>query len=105
MIATYIPYVMAVCFLPNGTVNTNLVPCDPGSEVSTCCSTVDFCLSNGLCMDAGGNNGLTIQGCTAQNWGSPCNLHCPVSGACMYLRFQAGWCNITRNSILTLSST
>lgn len=50
--------------------------CNPVATTSHCCSTSDMCLSNGLCMDLGGGNGLEIQGCTDQGWGSPCQNAC-----------------------------
>ncbi|KAK6853683.1 hypothetical protein PG995_010495 [Apiospora arundinis] len=44
------------------------VPCDPGARASPCCSTSDFCLSNGLCLDAGGDQFFTAQGCSSPSW-------------------------------------
>ena len=52
------------------------VPCNASAEVSTCCSAGDYCLGNGLCLDAGQNNLYTIQGCTSPNWGAPCHRYC-----------------------------
>lgn len=52
------------------------VPCDPEAEVSACCSSGDYCMSNGLCMDSGSNNCLTQQGCTDSGWSTPCNNYC-----------------------------
>lgn len=50
------------------------VPCDSSKSVSHCCSSKDYCLDNGLCLDAGANNYFSIQGCTDPSWpaGSPC---------------------------------
>lgn len=57
----------------------DLYPCDATAEVSPCCSGLDFCLSNGLCLDAGSNNGFTQQGCTSKGWDFPCRQYCPNS--------------------------
>jgi hypothetical protein len=50
--------------------------CSPDALVSSCCSTADFCLSNGLCLNTGGDNYFSLQGCTDKNWGSPCANIC-----------------------------
>lgn len=50
--------------------------CVPSAAVSACCGTPDYCLSNGLCFNAGVNNLLANQGCTDKNWGSPCHNYC-----------------------------
>ncbi|KAK3936420.1 hypothetical protein QBC46DRAFT_357496 [Diplogelasinospora grovesii] len=48
------------------------IPCDTNSRVSSCCSSKDYCMGNGLCLDAGANNYFSIQGCTDPSWPSPC---------------------------------
>ncbi|KAH8882315.1 hypothetical protein GQ53DRAFT_753786 [Thozetella sp. PMI_491] len=48
------------------------VACNPGAEVSACCSEKDYCMGNGLCLDAASNNFFSIQGCTDSSWGKPC---------------------------------
>jgi hypothetical protein len=50
--------------------------CTSGA-VTWCCSTTDYCLSNGLCVGGGSDNQLLQEGCTSQNWGSPCVKYCP----------------------------
>lgn len=51
-------------------------PCNTTAEISPCCGSNDFCLSNGLCLNAGGNNAFTQQGCTDKAWGDPCRKYC-----------------------------
>jgi hypothetical protein len=82
----------AVCYKVNGQADPNgsLVPCNPNAAVSMCCSSSDYCLSNGLCLNSGGNNGFSIQGCTDQNWGALCQMRCPVSKAGTFLLFSLG---------------
>src|ERR1700748_871800 len=46
--------------------------CNASAAISACCSTLDLCLSNGLCVDTGTDNALAVEGCTDQNWGPPC---------------------------------
>ncbi|KAK8052224.1 hypothetical protein PG993_003609 [Apiospora rasikravindrae] len=43
-------------------------PCDPGAKSSPCCGEKDFCMDNGLCLNADGNQLLTVQGCTTSSW-------------------------------------
>lgn len=38
-----------VCYTQNGVEDKNQFPCDPTSELSTCCGLEDVCFSNGLC--------------------------------------------------------
>jgi hypothetical protein len=74
-----IPIVSATCYYTDGSVATayNQTACDPSAVVSACCDQADYCLSNGLCFDAGGNNLLAVQGCTDPHWGAPCHAYCP----------------------------
>ncbi|KAI1260648.1 hypothetical protein F5Y18DRAFT_404683 [Xylariaceae sp. FL1019] len=53
------------------------VPCNVSERISVCCSATDFCLDNGLCLDAGGDNLINVQGCTSPAWDSPCKKYCP----------------------------
>ncbi|KAK3341883.1 hypothetical protein B0T25DRAFT_355425 [Lasiosphaeria hispida] len=48
------------------------VPCNSDARISHCCSSKDYCLPNGLCLDAGANNYFSIQGCTDPSWPAPC---------------------------------
>ncbi|ATY59836.1 hypothetical protein A9K55_006925 [Cordyceps militaris] len=66
----------AACYKPDGTEDNEMKPCDPTAKISTCCRPTDFCLSNGLCLGGGGNNGFSQQGCTAQKWDFPCQSYC-----------------------------
>jgi hypothetical protein len=59
----------------DGWGNALLNVCTTG-PISWCCSTYDYCLSNGLCFDDGSDNGLLQQGCTSQAWGAPCVKYC-----------------------------
>ena len=67
----------ATCYNYEGKEMPNIYACDATAKVSPCCGSNDFCLSNGLCLDAGGNNGFTQQGCTSKNWDFPCQQYCP----------------------------
>ncbi|TQV90358.1 hypothetical protein IF1G_10994 [Cordyceps javanica] len=78
---------MAKCYKPDGTEDSEMKPCDPTAKISTCCRPTDFCLSNGLCLGGGGNNGFSQQGCTAQKWDFPCQSYCSDSMA----RFSDGF--------------
>lgn len=70
---------MAKCYNLDGKEDSELKPCDPTAKISTCCRPTDFCLSNGLCLGGGGNNGYSQQGCTSQKWDSPCQSYCSDS--------------------------
>lgn len=70
---------LATCYMLNGEVDAEMRPCDPSAEVSTCCRPTDLCLSNGLCLGGGGNNGYSQQGCTSSSWDSPCHIYCSKS--------------------------
>lgn len=72
-----LPYfASATCYDIFGSPQSSFYPCNSSAEVSTCCSYVDYCLSNGLCLDDGANNAMTQQGCTDPNWDSPCHTFC-----------------------------
>jgi len=71
-----LPLVQATCYTTFGDIQDGDVPCDPDNDVSTCCSANDYCLSNGLCLDASANNVMTQQSCTDPNWGAPCHKFC-----------------------------
>ena len=66
----------ATCYNFRGEKWSGGVPCFPDQPVSHCCSQSDYCLSNGLCLDAGADNSYTTQGCTIQQWSSPCITNC-----------------------------
>jgi len=73
---------MRECYDIWGNVNLAQTPCltdDMEADSPTwCCDKADYCLSNGLCLDPQVNNFMTQQGCTDQQWGSPCNKYCPA---------------------------
>ncbi|KEZ46606.1 hypothetical protein SAPIO_CDS0423 [Scedosporium apiospermum] len=51
--------------------------CNPGAGVTTCCSEIDLCLDNGLCLGFGGPGVFYIQGCTDSSWPkSSCPAYC-----------------------------
>lgn len=65
------------CYWPSGIAASTFFPCEPSQPNSACCSTSDYCLSNGLCFDAGANNVLTRQTCTDQTWSdNACPKYC-----------------------------
>lgn len=68
----------ATCYSYEGK-ELDMYPCDATAKISPCCGSNDYCLSNGLCLNAGGNNAYTQQGCTDKGWGFPCQKYCPGS--------------------------
>jgi len=68
------------CYNNTGSPVPNMRVCDPDSNISTCCNLADFCLSNGLCLNAGANQMIEIQGCTDRTWASPCQRYCGLGG-------------------------
>ncbi|KXJ90042.1 hypothetical protein Micbo1qcDRAFT_176604 [Microdochium bolleyi] len=67
---------MAKCFDITGKANANFKPCLSLNGASPCCGQTDLCMDNGLCLNAGGNQAYTIQGCTDTNWNAPCRPIC-----------------------------
>lgn len=67
----------AICYDTNGNEHDVFLPCDTSADVSVCCSNSDYCLDNGLCLDAAGDNIFTVQGCTSSTWEAPCKQYCP----------------------------
>ncbi|KAI1310835.1 hypothetical protein F5Y03DRAFT_8023 [Xylaria venustula] len=67
----------ATCYDTSGNEKDTFLPCNPSADVSVCCSTSDYCLDNGLCLDAAGDNIFTVQGCTSRTWEAPCKQYCP----------------------------
>jgi hypothetical protein len=59
-----------LCYAVNGKVmaNYNVTACEPETAIRRCCSRADLCADNGLCLNAGGDNLWTIQGCTDWFW-------------------------------------
>lgn len=45
-----------------------MIPCSPNKTATHCCSPADYCTNNGLCLDAGGDNMFSLQGCTDKTW-------------------------------------
>jgi hypothetical protein len=77
----------STCFRIDGTAKPaaeGWLPCNPGAAASPCCDKNDFCLSNGLCLNAVGNNFIALQGCTSDSWEAPCNKVCNGSNAGMF---------------------
>lgn len=52
------------------------MPCNTTADVTSCCSPRDYCMSNGLCMDAVVDNVVSQQGCTSSSWDEPCVNYC-----------------------------
>ncbi|KAI1150292.1 hypothetical protein F4825DRAFT_452596 [Nemania diffusa] len=67
----------ATCYDTAGNEHDTFFPCNATAEVSVCCSGSDYCLDNGLCLDTGGDNIFTVQGCTSSTWEAPCKQYCP----------------------------
>ncbi|KAJ2906401.1 hypothetical protein MKZ38_001761 [Zalerion maritima] len=55
------------------TVEEYMHICNPSSSISHCCSPSDYCLENGLCLDAAGDNLYSVQGCSDKTWSAPCH--------------------------------
>ncbi|KAI1335733.1 hypothetical protein F5Y15DRAFT_239596 [Xylariaceae sp. FL0016] len=68
---------LQTCYDTNGYVKDTYLPCHPDADISVCCSTSDYCLDNNLCLDSGGDNMYSVQGCTDKDWGAPCQQYCP----------------------------
>jgi hypothetical protein len=64
------------CYSPDGTARDWLYACYPDRATSHCCADGDFCLDNGACLDAQGDNDFTLQGCTDNEWGKGCGNYC-----------------------------
>ena len=57
-------------------------PCNSNSQqVSQCCGPNDYCLSNGMCLDVGGDNFYSIHACSDPTWKAPCQRVCQDQGA------------------------
>ncbi len=67
----------AACYDTAGNKHDTFLPCNASANVSVCCGASDYCLDNGLCLDAGGDNIFTVQGCTSAQWEAPCKQYCP----------------------------
>lgn len=68
------------CYYPDGSEAAGNRPCNTSTTYSACCSTTDYCLTNGLCFDAGGNNYMTRDSCTDSSWESNyCPQFCQTS--------------------------
>ena len=68
-------YAVATCYKPDGSVS-KFFPCNLDAAISPCCNDVDFCMSNGLCLNGGSDNAFTLQGCTDPSWRAPCAKIC-----------------------------
>ncbi|KAK7926889.1 hypothetical protein PG985_003887 [Apiospora marii] len=66
------------CYKRDGTPQQvkKWLPCKPEDKASPCCDAGDFCMSNGLCLNAVGNQWFSAQGCTNPRWDSGCNEIC-----------------------------
>ena len=64
------------CYKVNGSIDTTLTAYDPSAAISPCCHAYEYCLSNRLCIMAGANNLLAVEGCTDANWNAPCQPYC-----------------------------
>ncbi|KAG7006705.1 hypothetical protein G7Y79_00013g034770 [Physcia stellaris] len=71
LVFTHIGFVAAElqCYNPDGSANDQDSPCDPGAEVTHCCSSESICLSNKLCWQQTYAN-LNQGSCTDSKWES-----------------------------------
>ena len=58
---------LSKCYSPNGQTLTTDEPCDPEANASACCPSSAFCLSGGMCIEAGT---VSRGSCTDANWDS-----------------------------------
>jgi len=85
-----LPLAYAACYDAFGTLQTGHQPCKPNDPVSWCCSEADYCLSNGLCLDAGANNVMTQQSCSSEDWPQPCLKYCKTHSVLHLSGYQFG---------------
>lgn len=69
------------CFLPNGTISKNDLPCFPQNPESSCCGGSDYvCSTNNMCQYIKGpadQQYFVIGSCTDESWNSPaCPGYC-----------------------------
>ncbi|KAI9869303.1 MAG: hypothetical protein M1813_000092 [Trichoglossum hirsutum] len=79
LLSLHLPSASAqTCYGVGGSIALGATPCNPSSSThSACCHNVDYCLTNGLCFDSGGDNLLSRQSCTDQSWNSQaCPQYC-----------------------------
>jgi hypothetical protein len=67
----------AIFYDTSGNEHVTFFPYNASAEVGVCCSGSDYCLDNGLCLDAAGDNIFTVQGCRFNTWEPPCKQYCP----------------------------
>ncbi|KAI0533728.1 hypothetical protein GGR58DRAFT_485534 [Xylaria digitata] len=77
LLLSVIRWSKAACYDTSGIERDGFFPCNTSAEVSICCGGTDYCLDNGLCLDAFGDNIFTVQACTSATWDAPCKQHCP----------------------------
>jgi hypothetical protein len=74
--ATTVLAAQKACYLSDGSLVTNEVPCDPNADVSACCYETEYCISNLYCW--AGIGATRVPGaCTDETWtskacGCPC---------------------------------
>ncbi|KAI0601105.1 hypothetical protein F4775DRAFT_589796 [Biscogniauxia sp. FL1348] len=64
--------VEGACYSRDGSLMAYWEPCNSTDEIGFCCSSEDFCLSNGLCLGGQFDQGWSVQGCTDRAWRVPC---------------------------------
>ncbi|KAM7184293.1 hypothetical protein V8F33_013060 [Rhypophila sp. PSN 637] len=53
--------------------NTDIIPYDADASITQCCCSSDLSVGNGLCLNNGGDDRITVQGCTDRDWNPPCH--------------------------------
>ena len=76
----------ATCYFPSGDAAPGNVPCNNGTEFSSCCSSASSCLANGLCLVNTDEDTVEFGrgGCTDKSWNSAscfgyCRINCEPS--------------------------
>lgn len=68
-----------VCFLPNGKLDDNDVPCFSDDTKSRCCAPDEFCSTNKLCVLKTGQTRFARGSCLDKQYGKTCPDFCQGS--------------------------
>ncbi|KAF7854760.1 hypothetical protein EAF04_010328 [Stromatinia cepivora] len=64
------------CFLPNGSVDPNGIPCLSGDNTSRCCGSDEFCSTNKLCVSKIDANKFSRGSCADPTFSTACPNFC-----------------------------